>query len=381
MQYRYYFLIRDAGCQTRGGLIMNHSKKLSEIAWQDFKALPRTEKAAYFQGTPAHTLIAQQFSREMLEELCALATKIKRINKRRDGANFLKTLLSDKRAMLYFAQPSSRTYLSHNAACQILGLDTMDVRDSKTSSEVKGESPEDTIRTFSSYVDMIIMRHPVGGFAERVAWMLANTKREIPVLNAGSGADQHPTQALLDIYTLERSFERSGGIDGKHVAFVGDLARGRTVRSLAWLLTLYKDVTLHFVAPEPLQIGQDILDLLNEAGTKYVVTQDFTAVMPIADAIYMTRIQDEWDADGESSTIDTTAFSIGAEHMDIIKDTTVILHPLPRRKEISTDIDNDPRAIYWRQMRNGMWIRAALILTTFGRQDEVHRYYANYTSL
>ncbi|VGO14134.1 Aspartate carbamoyltransferase catalytic subunit [Pontiella desulfatans] len=357
---------------------MDTDKKLSGISWKDFKALPLTEKGGYFQSEPPHTLIAQQFTRTKLEELCTLATRIKRINKRREGANFLKTLLSDKRAMLYFAQPSSRTYLSHNAACQILGLDTMDVRDTKTSSEVKGESPEDTIRTFSSYADMIIMRHPVGGFAERVAWMLAHTGREIPVLNAGSGSDQHPTQALLDIYTLERSFEKIGGVDGKHVVFVGDLMRGRTVRSLAWMLTLYKDVTLYFVAPEQLQIGQDILHLLDQAGTRYVVTQDFAGIMPIADAIYMTRIQDEWDAEGESSTIDTSGFSIGAEHMDIIKDTCVILHPLPRRKEISTDIDNDPRAVYWRQMRNGMWIRAALILTTFGRQDEVNRYYDDY---
>lgn len=352
-------------------------KKLSDIAWSDFKALPLIEKGEYFQEKPPHTLIAQQFTREQIQELCSLATKIKRINKRREGANFLKTLLSDKRAMLYFAQPSSRTYLSFNAACQILGLDTMDVRDSKTSSEVKGESAEDTLRTFSSYADLIIMRHPKGGFAERVAWMLSHTRREIPVLNAGSGADQHPTQALLDIYTLERSFEKIGGVDGKSVVFVGDLKRGRTVRSLAWMLTLYKDMTLYFVAPEGLQIGQDILDLLDEAGTNYVVTQDFQSVMPIADAIYMTRIQDEWD-DESSSTTGSSDFRIGAEHMDIIKDTTVIMHPLPRRQEISTDIDNDPRAVYWRQMRNGMWIRAALILYTCGRDGEVNKYYDDY---
>ena len=357
---------------------MADEKRLSDISWKDFNALALRDKGPYFQAGPQHTLIAQQFLREQLEQLCTLATRIKRINKRRDGANFLKGLLSDKRAMLYFAQPSSRTYLSFNAACQILGLDTMDVRDSKTSSEVKGESPEDTIRTFSSYVDMIIMRHPVGGFAERVAWMLAHTNREIPVLNAGSGADQHPTQALLDIYTLERSFEDIGGIDGKHVAFVGDLRRGRTVRSLAWLLTLYRDMTLYFVAPESLQVGQDILDLLDQTGTKYVVTQDFASVMPVADAVYMTRIQDEWDVAGESNTIDTTGFSIRAEHMDIIKQSAVIMHPLPRREEISTDIDNEPRAIYWRQMRNGMWIRAALILTTFGREDEANQYYDDY---
>ena len=99
-------------------------------------------------------------------------------------------------------------------------------------------------------------------------------------------------------------------------------------------------------------------------------------MMPKADAVYMTRIQDEWDADGESTTIDTSEFSINEEHTDILKETAIIMHPLPRRKEISTDIDNDPRAVYWRQMRNGMWARAALILTTFGRQDEVNEYYA-----
>ncbi len=353
------------------------NKKLNKVSWKDLQALSRIEKAPYFNGAVRHTLIAQQFTRGDIEELCQLATRIKRINKRREGANFLKTLLSDKRAMLYFAQPSSRTYLSHNAACQILGLDTMDVRDSKTSSEVKGETPEDTVRTFSSYVDMIIMRHPVGGFAERVAWMMAQTNRELPVLNAGSGADQHPTQALLDVYTLQRSFEKIGGIDGKNIVFVGDLARGRTVRSLAWLLTLFDDVKIHFVAPDELQIGQDILELLDAAGTEYHLSKDFASVMPEADAIYMTRIQDEWDTEGHSTT-EASEYHIGAEHMDILKPTCAILHPLPRRDEVSTDIDNDRRAMYWRQMRNGMWIRAALILTTFDREQEVHDYYDAY---
>ena len=356
---------------------MAQEKNLRDIAWTEFQALSLAEKGPYFRAEPPHTLIAQQFDRGDLEELCELATRIKRINKRREGANFLKTLLSDKRAMLYFAQPSSRTYLSHNAACQILGLDTMDVRDSKTSSEVKGESPEDTIRTFSSYVDMIIMRHPVGGFAERVAWMMAQTPRPIPILNAGSGADQHPTQALLDVYTLQRSFEEIGGIDGKNIVFVGDLARGRTVRSLAWLLTLFEGVKIHFVAPEALQIGQDILDQLDAAGTDYHVTGDFESVMAAADAIYMTRIQDEWDTEGHSTT-EASDYHIGAGDMDILKPTCAILHPLPRRQELSTDIDNDPRAVYWRQMRNGMWIRAALILKTFHREAEVNQYYDAY---
>ena len=354
-------------------------RQLSEMSWQELETLPVEEKGACFDGgLVRHTLLAQQFTRNRLEELSQLATRIKRIHKRREGANFLKQLLSDKRAMLYFAQPSSRTYLSFQAACQILGLDTMDVRDTKTSSEVKGESPEDTLRTFSSYADLIVMRHPVGGFAERVAWMLAHTRREIPVINAGSGKDQHPTQALLDIYTLERSFEHQGGVDGKNIVFVGDLLRGRTVRFLAWLLTLYRDMTLYFVAPEHLQIGADILTLLTEAGTRFEVTSDLRSVMSDADALYMTRIQDEWDADGESTTIDTSAFGLEKADMSRLKERCVIMHPLPRRKEISTAIDNDPHAIYWRQMRNGMWIRAALILSTFCREDEVNEYYESY---
>ena len=154
--------------------------------------------------------------------------------------------------------------------------------------------------------------------------------------------------------------------------------RGRTVRSLAWLLSLFDGVKLYFVAPEQLQIGQDILDLLDAAGTDYELTQDFESVMPAADAIYMTRIQDEWDTGGRASTTEASDYRIGAEHLDILKPHCAILHPLPRRREISTEIDNDPRAMYWRQMRNGMWIRAALILTTFGREAEVHRYYDAY---
>ena len=149
--------------------IMDKTKQLNGIAWRDFKDLPLAEKGAYFRTPPCHTLIVQQYTREQLTTLCSLATKIRRISKQREGANFLRALLTDKRAMLYFTQPSSRTYLSFNSACQILGLSTMDVRDSSTSSEVKGESPDDTIRTFSSYADIIIMRPPIGGFAERVA--------------------------------------------------------------------------------------------------------------------------------------------------------------------------------------------------------------------
>lgn len=352
-------------------------KVLNQISWNEFSGLSAEEKAPYFlqEGRTYHALVAQQFSREMLEDLCSLATCVRKIAKNREGCSFLQSRLFDKRAMLYFAQPSTRTYLSFDSACQTVGLDCMDVRDSSTSSEVKGESPEDTVRTFSSYTDLIIMRHPAGGFAERIAWMLSNTSRPVPVINAGSGKDQHPTQALLDIYTLERSFEKIGGIDSKKVTFVGDLKRGRTVRSLAWLLTQYNDVKLYFVAPKELQIGEDILEQLDAVGVPYEICYDFEKIIPDVDAIYMTRIQDEWDHDNESSLIDTSRFYFTKEHLNILKKDAVIMHPLPRRKEIDVAVDSDPRAVYWRQVRNGMWIRSALILSIFGLDGRVRDYY------
>lgn len=361
---------------------MFRDNPLRKISWQDFQQLDLIEKGKLFLrgGRPYHALIAQQFTRPMLDRLCDLATKIRRIAKTRGGMLFLKDLLAEKRAMLYFAQPSTRTFLSFYAACQILGIEPAEVRDTSTSSELKGESPEDSVRTFSSYFDIIIMRHPVGGFAERIAWLLSNTERPVPVINAGSGKDQHPTQALLDIYTLQRSFENRGGIEGKKIAFVGDLARGRTVRSLAWLLTLYPGVTQYFVAPAELQIGEDILALLRQAGQSYELTDDFEKVIPEVDAIYMTRIQDEWDTAHESQLIDTSRFHFKKEHLNILKPDAIIMHPLPRRKEIDPAVDSDPRAMYWRQVRNGMWIRAALILTIFQRDSEADSYYADLMS-
>ena len=361
---------------------MYKNNELKNISWQDFQQLDRKEKAPFFlwEGRPYHALVSQQFDRPMLAHLCALATKIRLIGKTRGGLRFLNELLSDKRGMLYFAQPSSRTFLSFYAACQLLGIQAAEVRDTSTSSEIKGESKEDSVRTFSSYFDLIIMRHPVGGFAERIAWLLSNTDRPVPVINAGSGKDQHPTQALLDIYTLQRSFENQGGIEKKKIAFVGDLARGRTVRSLSGLLTLYPGVKQYFIAPDSLQIGPDILAALDAAGMEYELSNDFEKIIPEVDAIYMTRIQDEWDMAKESSLIDTSRYHFKADHLAILKPTAVILHPLPRRKEIDVAVDSDPRAVYWRQVRNGMWIRAALMLVIFDRTLEVNRYYADLTS-
>jgi aspartate carbamoyltransferase catalytic subunit len=358
---------------------MHKEHPLSGIAWADIQKLTPAEKGSFLaskDGRLFHVLVAQQFNREQLDALGQLATQIRFIAKNEGGLKFLQDLLAHKRAMLYFTQPSTRTFLSFCAACQILGVKVGEVRDTATSSEFKGESQEDSVRTFSSYFDFIIMRTEVGGLAERMAWVLSNSDRPIPIINAGSGKDQHPTQALLDIYTLQRSFEQNGGIDGKSIVFVGDLLRGRTVRSLSSLLTNYRNVRQVFVAPEKLQISPDILETLKAAGVKYELSDDFRKMIPVADAIYMTRVQDEWDKEkGESSRIDISKYCFTTEHLSLLKKDAAIMHPFPRRSEISPEVDHDPRAVYWRQMRNGMWVRAALIASIFRRDAEIQEYY------
>ena len=358
---------------------MLRRKRLDEISWEDFNRLSLEEKAPYLvqaNGRPYHVLIAQQFNREQLDGLCGLATRIRRIAKSKEGMRFLSDLLCHKRAMLDFTQPSSRTFLSFYAACQILGIRPAEVRDPSISSEMKGESREDSVRTFSSYFDMIIMRTPLQGFVEKMVWELSNTDRPLPIINAGSGKDQHPTQALLDIYTLQRSFEKNGELANKHIVFCGDLARGRTVRSLSRLLTYYPNIRQTFAAPEHLKIGQDIIDDLAAHNVDFTVTTDFKSTIPTADAIYMTKIQDEWDKTaGESSHFNLMDFALTVDDMKQLPHTSVIMHPLPRRHEIDPAIDSDPRAVYWRQMRNGMWVRSALIATIFGRDQEITHYY------
>lgn len=352
--------------------------RLTEIGWEAFRDLPLEAKRPYLAHpdttpeTPYHTLIAQQFDRPLLERLAALANRIRFMAKSKEGALYLKSLLPHKRAMLYFSQPSSRTFLSHLNACQILGLTTSSVRDQSTSSEAKGESKTDTIRTFSSYVDMIIMRCPEKGLAEQMAWELSNADRPIPIINAGSGKDQHPTQALLDVYTLLRSFETKGGLANRTVTFCGDLLRGRTVRSLSYLLTNFPHVRQVFVAPPQLQVPDDVLEILKAKGVEYAVSDNLREAVSLSDAVYMTRIQDEWDtAQGESARIDTSRFKFGAEELKLLPKDGIIMHPLPRRDEIAPCCDRDPRAMYWRQMRNGMWIRSALIAMTFGFERQI----------
>jgi aspartate carbamoyltransferase catalytic subunit len=355
---------------------------------------------------PFHAVLAQQFDRSTIEQLCQLADMVRSIATSRQGNQFLRTTLSHRRAMLYFIQPSTRTFLSFTAACQIVGMPYNEVRDRSTSSEVKGESEDDTIRVLSQYFDLIIMRHPAEGFAEHVANMLNATPRTIPVINGGSGKDQHPTQALLDIYTLFRCFAESAGpvrpaeppkpeertragsaamqryaqnlFADRTIAFVGDLKRGRTVRSLTYLLCKYPGVRLLFVSPPQLRIGDDILDYVCKHGIEYEICDDLRSHIGELDAVYMTRLQDEWDKNGESKAIDYSAYSLTSDMARDFKPHLAILHPLPRRHELDQSLDALPQAKYWAQVRNGMWTRAALVASIFNVDVAIRDHYYNY---
>ncbi|MEM0906227.1 MAG: aspartate carbamoyltransferase [Pseudomonadota bacterium] len=318
----------------------------------------------------SHVLASSQFDRAFLDYLYTLTTTIRRFDKSREGLSYLQSLLPHKRAMLYFTQPSTRTFLSFQSACHVLGITASEIRDPATSSERKGESVEDSLRTFSSYVDLIIMRSPIPRLCERIANLLDETPRPVPIINAGSGPDEHPTQALLDIYTLSRSLRTEGGIDGKTICMVGDLKRGRTVRSLARLLTNYHGVKILFVSPESFRIEDDLRQDLTTAGTDYEETTAFNDAIGAADAIYMTRIQDEYEggADGVEAY---KPYHLTAAHLPRLKPECAILHPLPRRDELDPAIDQDPRAKYWRQERNGMWVRVALLTLLFDIDDRV----------
>jgi aspartate carbamoyltransferase catalytic subunit len=370
-------------------------------------------------GRIRHVIFSGQFSVEFLEELCDTADMIRMLSKSRPGQDFLINLLHHRRGMLYFTQPSTRTFLSFMAACQILGITCNEVRDPSTSSETKGETRFDSIRMFSSYFDVIIMRSEIARLAESCAYLMndldAVGNRSVPIINAGSGADEHPTQSLLDIYTLQRSFqfasakdspgasrfdelrERKGyeglskGLANKTYGFCGDIGRGRTVRSLAMLLALYANVRLVFIAPNhpKLAMRDDLRQRLIDRGVRFDEVESFDQQLdgkPIIeqlDALYMTRIQKEHDdpQDAESMAgIDFSRYCLTPTLVARMKEYAPILHPFPRDQhfgEIPPEIDNDSRAMYFRQARNGMWIRAALLAHIFDVDHNISHHFVS----
>jgi aspartate carbamoyltransferase catalytic subunit len=368
-------------------------------------------------GRIRHVIFSGQFQAPFLDELAGIADMIRILSKSREGQDFLINLLPHKRAMLYFTQPSTRTFLSFMAACQILGITCNEVRDPSTSSETKGETRFDSIRMFSSYFDVIIMRSPIARLAESCAYLMndldSSGQRSVPIVNAGSGADEHPTQALLDIYTLQRSFqfaspkdspaanrfdelrERKGyagltkGLAHKTYGFCGDIGRGRTVRSLAMLLALYDEARLVFIAPDhpKLAMRDDLRDRLKDRNVRFYEFESFNEnldgkrVIEQLDALYMTRIQKEHNDPADAAAfaqIDFSRYCLTPELVGRMKEFAPILHPFPRDQhfgEIPPEIDNDPRAMYFRQARNGMWIRAALLAHVFDVDRLISRHF------
>ena len=266
--------------------------------------------------------------------------------------------LDGKVMVSLFMEPSTRTRLSFESAMARLGGSIISVSDPKTSSAVKGESLSDTIRTVANYGDVIVIRHPMEGSAR-----LAAEFSSVPVISGGSGAEEHPTQALLDLYTFKNELKE---IDGKRIAIIGDLKYGRTVHSLAYSFAKYKDVIIDFVSPESLKIRDEIKADLDEAKLEYYETESLTEVIPRVDAIYMTRIQKErFPQESEYAKV-KDAYVLNRRMLEKAKGPIPVLHPLPRVTEISYDIDDTVHAVYFRQTFNGVLVRMALLNLILG---------------
>ncbi|MGD0834306.1 MAG: aspartate carbamoyltransferase [Candidatus Dormibacteria bacterium] len=292
-----------------------------------------------------HVISSDQFDRERLDDIFARA---------RDLAGRRDTRLAGQIMATLFYEPSTRTRLSFESAMLRLGGAVVGTEAARQFSSVyKGETLEDTIRMVSGYADVIVLRHDQAGAAARAAEVAS-----VPVVNAGDGPGEHPTQALLDLYTIGAEL---GSIEGVHVAFCGDLRFGRTVRSLAMLLSLYPAVRMSFVAPEVVQIGGDIQQRMRAAGVPIQLTERLDDIIDTVDVVYQTRIQKErftTPADYEAAR---RAIHIDERVMAALPKAAVLMHPLPRVDEIDIAVDADPRAAYFRQARNGVAVRMALL--------------------
>jgi aspartate carbamoyltransferase catalytic subunit len=299
---------------------------------------------------------AQQLTPMFILELFQLADKI------RKNPELYSSTLKGKILATLFYEPSTRTRLSFETAILRLGGGIISTENAKEfSSAIKGESIEDTTRVISGYADCIVIRHYEQGSVKRAADVSS-----VPVINAGDGKGQHPTQALLDLYTIYREL---GRVENLKIALVGDLASGRTARSLCSLLGKFKNIEVIFVSPENLKMGKDIEEYLTRHGIKFREENDLNKVLGEIDIVYMTRIQKERISE-EDYLKAKGKFIINENNLEMIKKTARILHPLPHVEEISLPINvehDDSRVAYFRQSENGLWIRMALLLEMLGK--------------
>lgn len=297
-----------------------------------------------------HLVRTQQFDKRSLIKLFALADKLeKKPDKSLDG----KILAS------LFYEPSTRTRFSFESAMMRLGGNVLTAENAnEVSSAVKGETLEDTIRVMNQYADAIVIRHPEIGTAERAAAV-----SRVPVINAGDGAGQHPTQALLDLYTINREL---GAIDGTHIAIVGDLKYGRAARSLAYLLGKYTGVHLTLISSPELRMRDDILKYLKRHKVTFEETEAFESIMKTTDVVYQTRVQKERFPNAKEYERFKGRYVIDRRIADSMKKGAIIIHPLPRVGEIAPEVDDSPHAVYFKQVGYGLRIRMALLKTLLG---------------
>ena len=306
--------------------------------------------------TLQHLVTAADVSRPLLADLFALTREMEDVVARQGGSDDLRLRVL---ATLFY-EPSTRTRFSFEVAMMRLGGVVVSAENARDhSSGAKGETLEDTARIVAGYADGILVRHYEAGAARRMAAV-----SPVPVINAGDGSHEHPTQALLDLYTIEREL---GRVDGLSIALVGDLANGRTVHSLCRLLPLYRGVRLYLVSPEVTRMQPEVLEALRAGGVAYEETEDLAAVAGEADVLYQTRVQKERFASIDDYRRASGVYVVDRALMDRLRPHAIVLHPLPRVDEITPDVDADPRAAYFRQARNGLFVRMALLKLLLAR--------------
>ena len=299
-------------------------------------------------------------SKEEILEILEIAKKIEKTSEE-EKLNFLKGKII---ATLFF-EPSTRTKMSFESAAFRLGAQVLQLPPLELSSVKKGESFSDTIKMVESYSDVIVVRHPNDGAAR-----LASTTSQKPVLNAGDGSNQHPSQTLLDLYTIK---DEKGTLNNLSIAFVGDLKYGRTVHSLVKALTHFNPV-IYFVAPKILQMPSYLIDDLDKNNIKYEILEDFRDCLDKIDVFYMTRIQKERFPDIEDYEKLKGVYVINKKNiLGECKEDMIILHPLPRVDEISTDLDDTKHALYFKQAKNGIPIRQAMMMKVLDKVKDIFK--------
>jgi aspartate carbamoyltransferase catalytic subunit len=271
--------------------------------------------------------------------------------------NPVRDLMSGKVVATLFFEPSTRTRLSFESAVNRLGGKIIGFSDSNSSSVSKGETLYDTIKTVSNYCDLIVMRHPLEGSAR-----FASEISQVPIINAGDGANQHPSQTLLDLYSIKKT---QGRLDDINIFMVGDLKYGRTVHSLIMAMSKFK-TTFNFIAPDELRMPEEYKLFLNSLGLRYYEHRDFTDIISEADIIYMTRVQKERFSDPIEYEKTKNAYVLKEHMLKNTKQNLKILHPLPRVNEIDTFVDMNPKAYYFIQTLNGVYVRQAIITSILG---------------